>query len=67
MFLELKTTNKGDYKMHEILEEDCPECGATVIEAEFSDSPSPDDTISGFICEKDCGFSGIWADFVEVK
>jgi len=48
-----------------VLQEECPECGSTVIEAEFSDSPSPDNTISGFICEEDCGYSGIWADFVE--
>jgi len=51
--------------MYEILEEECPECGATVIEAEFSDSPSPDDTISGFICEKECGFEGVWVDVIE--
>jgi ribosomal protein S27AE len=48
-----------------VLEEECPECGATVIEAEFSDSPSPDDTISGFICEKECGFEGVWVDVIE--
>jgi|TARA_Y100000296_G_scaffold23053_1_gene27331 ribosomal protein S27AE len=51
--------------IYDILEEECPECGAAVIEAEFSDSPSPDDTISGFICEEECGFEGIWVDVIE--
>ena len=48
-----------------ILEEECPDCGSKIIEAEFSNHPVPDDTVSGFICEKDCGFSGLWTDIME--
>ena len=43
----------------------CPDCGGNILEAEFgltSEAFLSDESVSGIICEEECGFERIYDD-----
>ena len=45
------------------MEDHCPECGSGLIEAEFgftSEAFKSDESVSGVICEEECGWEYVY-------